>query len=218
MKYSNKKASLGLAAVGLFVAACNFGGGTSASEEAASQREPVWTNGDMETQGTPPPGWTVTTNTNPGVTIQDPQTFAGLNLQGGGAAATSTVTGAVESQSDPNAPEVKFPRYGAGAGRVNFSNTVLGNNQNVNSIEQTMTVGPGDIDPVDGKVHARFTIAPILENPGHLTNQQPYYFVLMTNQSNGNAVLTQDFEVSNQGGVPWRTSSGGAGRSPSVGR
>ncbi len=206
-----QKHSLSVIGLGLLVAACNLGG--SPSEETAASRQPVWANGDMETQGTPPPGWTVTSQINPGVTIQDPQTFAGLNLQNGGLAASATVTGAPESQSDPNSPEVLFPRYGSGAGRINFKPNpagVLGNNQNVNVLEQTMTVGPGDIDPVDGKVHARFTLAPILENPGHQPNQQPYYFVLMTNQSNGNAVLTQDFEVSNQGGVPWRTSSGGA--------
>jgi MYXO-CTERM domain-containing protein len=200
-----------LFALGLALGACNFGSGPS--EEGASQRQPVWSNGDMETAGTPPPGWTVTPRLNPGVNIQDPQTFAGLNLQNGGLAATSTVTGAPESQADPDAPEVLFPRYGNGAGRVNFKpnpNGVLGNNQNVNILEQTMTVGPGDIDPVDGKIHARFTVAPILENPGHAPNQQPYYFILMTNQTNGNAVLTQDYEAANQVGVPWRTSSGGA--------
>lgn len=213
MKTFDKKSSIvtqgALIALALAVAACNLGGG--GSEEVAASRQPVWSNGGLDngTTGTPPPNWTITPNLNPGVTVQDPQTFAGLNLQPGGVANTSTILGAVESQSDPNVPAVKFPRYGAGAGRVN-SGSVLGNNQNVNTLEQTMTVGPGDIDPVDGKVHARFTIAPILENPAHAVNQQPYYFVLMTNQTNGNQVLTQDFELSNATGVPWQNGGNGA--------
>ncbi|CAN5138720.1 hypothetical protein BH09MYX1_BH09MYX1_05330 [soil metagenome] len=207
--------SAAVAAIGI-ATALGMGGCSSKSaptEETAAARQPVWVNGSFEDGGVGvlPPGWTATSNLNPGVTIQDPQTFAGLNLAAGGDVAVTAVgAGLPETFADPDVAEVKFPRYGQNAAVVNFSNTVVGDTQNVNTLSQTMTVGPGDIDPVDGKIHARFTIAPILENPNHAANQQPYYFVLMTNQSNGNTVLTQDFEVSNAPGVPWQTAGSGA--------
>src|SRR6185369_4967747 len=80
-------------------------------------------------------------------------------------------------------------------------------NQNVNTMSQAMTIGPSDVDPVDNKVHIRFVLAPVLENPNHQQNQQPYFFVQVTNVTQANKVLYQDFNFSNQPGVPWKTSN-----------
>src|SRR5258708_15500567 len=53
----------------------------------------LWTNGDFETGAAnmaPPAPWVVATFLNPGITVQSPQTLAGLNLGAGGAARTVT--------------------------------------------------------------------------------------------------------------------------------
>ncbi len=212
MKSIRTKTLSRLAALGLVFGsgACNNTVGEVPAEEVSAARQAVWVNGGFEVGAgaTVPTGWGASSNLNSnGVTFQTPQTYAGLGLQPGGAVAIEIVGGPntpVESLSDLNAPAVKFPRYGSGAARINNSPSVLGNGQNSNTLTQTMVIGPGDIDPVDGKIHTRFTIAPILENPNHPAAQQPYYFVQMTNKSNGDAVLTQDFEVSNAPGVPWQ--------------
>lgn len=99
---------------------------------------------------------------------------------------------------------VSFPLYGLKSARVNYN----GNSNRASSIDQTATMGVGDIDPSDGKVHIRFAIAPVLENPGHLPNQQPYFFVEVRNLTKGGAQLFQTFNFSNQSGVPWQTVGG----------
>ena len=93
--------------------------------------------------------------------------------------------------------------------RINFhSNNNYGNPRNVNSLRQTMTVGAGDVDPADGKVHVRFVFAPVLQNPAHTAAEQPYYFIQLTNTTQG-TILYTDFNRSAQPGVPWKTMNGG---------
>src|SRR5262249_3985832 len=82
-----------------------------------------------------------------------------------------------------------------------------GKNRNVNSLAQTMTVAAGDVDSVDGLVHVRFVVAPVLENPAHTASQQPYYFVQLTNLTR-NTILYNDYNASAQPGVPWKISNG----------
>ncbi|MFM2066528.1 MAG: hypothetical protein RLZZ584_1437, partial [Pseudomonadota bacterium] len=53
--------------------------------------------------------------------------------------------------------------------------------KNSNLIRQLMTVGLSDVDPVDGQIHVRFAVAPVLENPTHAYNQQPYFYVELLN-------------------------------------
>ena len=76
---------------------------------------------------------------------------------------------------------------------------------NANALTQTMTADLGDVDPTDDKVHVRFAIAPVLENPGasHAYTEQPYYFVRLENLTRG-TTLYQDFNAANQPGVPWK--------------
>ncbi len=182
----------------------------SSDEDVGTVRSALFTNGDFEsgTNGTPPPSWTVDTFLNPmtGITLQTPQTRAGLNLQPGGVALTTTMrtAGLPESLLDndlgPTAT-LRWPKFGHGAALVNQD----GNNENVNSMHQTMIVGPGDVDSVDGQVHVRFVVAPVLENPGHPDFEQPYFFIQATNVTQGGAVLYANFNFSNQTGVPWKT-------------
>jgi len=68
--------------------------------------------------------------------------------------------------------------------------------------------GRADVDPADGKVHVRFAIAPVLQNPGHADHQQPYFWVQLRNVTSG-TTLFQTFNFANQVGVPWKNDSGG---------
>ncbi|MGN6109679.1 MAG: Ig-like domain-containing protein, partial [Kofleriaceae bacterium] len=177
-----------------------------------STDQPVWVNGDFENDPigtTPPTGWTRQTYLNPGITDTrpTPQTLASLNLGAGGVAMSSVVGGAPESQTDPDirtTGSLRFPKYGQRAAVVNYlSATSPGKDRNVNALRQTMTIGLGDVDPTDDKVHVRFAIAPVLENPPHAYHEQPYYFVRLHNATTG-ATLYQDFNASGQPGVPWK--------------
>ena len=191
--------------------------GSSEPIETGSTSQAVWTNGDFEGDpiGTSPPtGWTLTTYLNPGITDArpGPQTLASLNLGAGGVATTQVVGGAAESQTDPDVGAtgtLRYPKYGSRAAVVNTG--TAGANRNANSIMQTMTVGIGDVDPTDDKVHVRFAVAPVLENPTHGYTAQPYYFVRLQNLTRG-TTLYQDFNASGQAGVPWKNFTDPAGQ------
>ncbi len=177
------------------------------SEKTGTTRQALWTNGGFESNnvGDQPTGWTVTSSINDGITVATPETLADLALTPGGVNESSVVGGAQNSQSDPDAPLVTYPKYGTRTLRLNYLNTGSnGTNQNVNAVDQTMTIAAGDVDPVDGKVHVRFVLLPILENPGHPFVSQPYYFVSLTNVTKSNTILYQDFNYSAYPGVPWK--------------
>lgn len=190
----------------MMVAACSG----SPETPTSSSTQPVWANGDFESDpiGTAPPtGWTRNTYLNPGITDTrpNPQTLASLSLGAGGVALSSVIGGATESQVDPDigaTGSLRYPKYGVRAAVVNDTNA--GANRNVNSLKQQMTVALGDVDPTDNKVHVRFAVAPVLENPGHAYTQQPYYFVRLQNITTG-ITLYQDFNASGQPGVPWKS-------------
>jgi uncharacterized repeat protein (TIGR01451 family) len=167
----------------------------------------LFANGDFETGDLS--GWTVTTNLNPGTSTTPfpPATLANLNLAAGGTNRSRAVTGATETVVPAGltaASTLRIPRYGTRVAVVNE----LGASRNVNSLVQTMTASNADVDPGDGKVHVRFAIAPVLQNPGHADNQQPYFFVQLRNLTSG-ATLFQTFNFANQVGVPWKTDAGG---------
>lgn len=78
---------------------------------------------------------------------------------------------------------------------------ISGFNRTVSSIEQTITVAAGDID-ADGKVHVRFTAAPVLEDPNHQAHQQPYFFIEITGP--GGVSLYHTYNFAGEVGVPWQ--------------
>jgi uncharacterized repeat protein (TIGR01451 family) len=186
-----------------------------AQEKVQEAQSPVFLNGDFEggAAGVPPPSWTIASFVNnppTGITVQQPQTRAGLNLtlNAGSQLLTATINapGGAETQTDTTlgaAASLRWPRFGNKCALVNGNAT--GDNANVNSLTQTMTVANADIDPVDGLAHVRFVVAPVLQNPAHNPSEQPYYFVQLKNISKGNAIVYSDFNLSAQPGVPWKT-------------
>lgn len=178
-----------------------------AEEEPIARAElPVFVNGSFEAGAADvaPPDWVVTTYRNPGVTYP-PTSLAQLNLGTGGSARTFTLESLAgpETQPDPDlgtSASLRWPRYGNKVAIVNQRTA----GRNVNAMRQTMTIGAGDIDSVDGMAHVRFVVAPVLENPaGHDPNEQPYYWVRLNNLTKS-TVLYQDFNASAQPGVPWK--------------
>ncbi len=198
-------------ALGLALPACTSGV-SAQSEHVATTQLAVFANGDFETgaAGDVPPSWSVQPFLNPSITVQTPQTRAGLNLAVGGTALTTLLNGI--DQADPDlggGASLRWCRYGSQCAIVNFhGSSAFGFGQNVNAISQSMIIAPGDVDPLDAQVHIRFTVAPVLQNPGHLANQQPYYFVQVTNTTT-NTILYTDFNLSAQAGVPWKKVNGG---------
>lgn len=157
-------------------------------------------------------GWNQAIYSNTGITTFPPTQRSHLNLQTANPSYPNTLT-MVASGADANTGgALQVPRAGSGT-RSARVNGPLENNR-TSGIRQTITVGAGDVSP-DGNVHVRFLMAPVLQNPFHNNNQQPYFYVQLTNVSNGNAVLFTQFNFANQPGVNWQTYGGGQIRSSS---
>ncbi|PTL81496.1 OmpA family protein [Vitiosangium sp. GDMCC 1.1324] len=179
--------------------------GESARPETAQSAQPLFTNGNFE-EGTLN-GWTTTTNLNQGITIP-PGSIADLKLQPGG----TNFTFAREAKGGPEteipaglsaAESLRWPKYGHWAAVVNE----LGKNKNVNRLVQSAAITSSDVDPADGKVHVRFALAPVLQNPSHTASEQPYIYITLRNVTR-DVVLWNTFNFANQPGVPWKTTAG----------
>lgn len=75
-------------------------------------------------------------------------------------------------------------------------------------IQQTFTVTASDIDAIDGKIHIRMAIAPVLENPAHAIDEQPFFTVQLENNTTGRTGANPLYflwNFANQSGVPWKT-------------
>ncbi len=200
MEASPKAAAVTLLALAL--AAC----GRSPQTATSTSANPLFVNGGFETGGTAP--WTITPHLNNGITYP-PATYADLKLQAGGTAYTYVRSGATETQQPAGMTGLTtplWPKFGSDSLVVNE----LGKNNNANSVKQAYTTTSADVDPADGKIHVRFVLAPVLENPGHATNQQPYFYAILRNTTQA-TTLYQTFNYSNQPGVPWKTATDIAG-------
>lgn len=153
-------------------------------------------------------GWTKSSYLNDqGLVGTQPYSGASITRSTGGDPNESVIVTAPtpETGVDPQlgaTASLKFPKFGTYSARVN--NSVP--NYHSNSIVQQATMDSGDVDPSDSKVHIRFAFAPVLENPGHAANEQPYFYVGVRNVTRSNALLYESLNFSNQPGVPWKTS------------
>jgi hypothetical protein len=180
----------------------------------------AFANGDFEIGSVgsmPPSGWTLLNYKNSGVSgtsSAPPATFSALNLSSLGLAVNETyvvgASGMNMSLSDPDlgsGESFRYPIYGSQAARVNYKDaTTNGKNQNANVLRQVMTIDLTDVDVLDGQVHVRSAIAPVLENPSHNFSQQPYYFVELLNLTRGTTLYTA-FNTAGQTGVPWHNAT-----------
>jgi len=159
--------------------------------------------------------WTVAANLNSsGFTALTPQTVAGLNLQSGGTALTTVLQSGTgpftQTDTDLGAPAtLRWPRYGDQMASVNEQSVSTLQAENANSLSQAGTVGAGNVDPSDGKIHLRFAFAPILQNAALPEGEQPYYMILVTDLTQ-NTILYQDFAYAGQSGLPWQSVNTGS--------
>src|SRR5438445_9714108 len=216
---ANRRRVLTLLALGI-LAACGSGSQKDAVPfHAAPRPHFVFINGDFENDPigtTPPSGWTLLNYLNAngvsGTASAPPSSFSALNLSGLGTGvnATYVVGGTALTQADPDlgtGQTFRFPLYGQRAARLNYKDaTTYGKNKNANVLKQSMTVGLADVDPTDGQIHVRFAIVPVLENPSHAFNQQPYFYVELHNLTRGTTLYT-GFNTAGQTGVPWHTTT-----------
>lgn len=170
--------------------------------QVASRSQADFVNGDFESGDLT--GWTVTTAQNKNITIP-PMSEADLRLQAGGTMATFVRMADPPESAIPArlaaTDSLRYPRFGKYCTVVNENIT----NYNVNRMTQDLVTTSKDVDVYDGKIHVRFALAPVLENPLHDATQQPYFYFELRNVTK-NTVLSSLFNYANQPGVPWKTS------------
>ncbi|HET9048441.1 MAG TPA: hypothetical protein VFN29_05725 [Chiayiivirga sp.] len=143
-------------------------------------------------------GWTVQGHGIPGnILVMPPTTLANLGLTAGSSMSANLAAGSAGSTNGMLA-------WGTQVARAH--DEVNGYNNTASSLTQSIILTNADIDS-DGRVHVRFVAAPVLEDPGHPADQQPYFFIELTNKTKGTQ-LFHTFNYSNEAGVPWQTYGG----------
>ncbi len=144
-------------------------------------------------------GWTVAGGTNPGLLGAEPFTSASIQINPGAPGPHSIVGQII----DPLAPTIVLPRVGQLTAQLNDqSGGAL-----VTTLVQTDTVTSADIDPADGMPHIRFAFAPVMDDPNHSPNQQPYFYVSVKNLAD-NGILFEQFAYSGQAGINFLNGAG----------
>lgn len=172
----------------------------------AQSRQADFVNGGFENSDFN--GWTVSTNLNPGAGIPmfPPTAISNLGLLAGGVNLSSVQQGTTPESQVPSgltaADSLRYPRFGKYSAVLNEG----GKNNNSNTIVQSLTTTQADVDAVDGRIHVRFALAPVLENPNHLNYQQPYFYIEIANTTTSK-VLFSSFNFSNQPGVPFKNAA-----------
>lgn len=146
-------------------------------------------------------GWTHQSYYNPGIATLPPTTFADLGLTQPGDGPKSAVLGPGSAPRTNN-----ILTWTGNAARVHTDIQSAGDNRRTSSIEQTITVDDPDVD-ADGKVHVYFSAAPVLEDPGHPDDEQPYFFIELTNETTGQS-LWHTFNFAGEAGVSWQSGAG----------
>ena len=157
----------------------------------------IFSNGGFESNSYA--GWTLAGGTNPGLAGTPAFTSASVQIAGttpGPASIVATVT-------DPRAPTIVLPRVGTYTAKVNDEGT----GALLTKLVQSDVVTAADIDPADAKPHIRFAFAPVMDDPGHSPDEQPYFYVGVRKVSD-NSILFEQFAYSGQPGVNFLQGSG----------
>lgn len=155
-------------------------------------------------------GWIVEGYRNNGVTTLPPATFSDLGLVPAPGNETFTLADGqhqVASHPDSDPDRIKVPFEGTYSGHVNGNSTTGGQRitgRKATGISQTITINAADISPSDGLVHVRMKLAPVLIDPVHDPDEQPYFYVEVVNETKGTTAYSM-FNFANQPGVAWQT-------------
>lgn len=171
---------------------------TTLALAAAGPAHAVFVNGGFEQNGFQ--GWTLGGGSNPGLAGTPPFTGDSIRINGSTPGPASVVG---VGSSDPRAPQIALPRLGNHTAKINDEAT----GAQVTTLRQSDVLTTADIDPGDGLPHVRFAFAPVLEDPSHLPQQQPYFYVAVRNTAD-NSVLFEQFAYSGQPGVQFRNDVG----------
>jgi hypothetical protein len=138
-------------------------------------------------------GWTLGGGSNPGLAGNPPFTGASIQINGSTPGPASIVG---QGSTDPRAPQILLPRVGSFTAKINDEAT----GARITTLRQTDVLTSADIDPADGLPHLRFAFAPVLDDPSHQPQEQPYFYVAVRNSAD-NTVLFEQFAYSGQPGV-----------------
>ena len=158
----------------------------------------IYVNGGFET-GTYS-GWTIGGGGNPGLNGSPPFTGASIIITG----ATPGPASIVGAITDSRAATLMLPRVGNQTAKL--SNESGGST--ITTMIQVDTITAADVDPADGLPHIRFAFAPVLEDPGHAPEDQPYFYVSVKDLST-NTVVFEQFAYSGQPGVTYLSGTSG---------
>jgi hypothetical protein len=139
--------------------------------------------------------WTIGGGGNPGLAGAEPFTGASIVING----TTPGPASVIGAQVDPRAPMLMLPRLGQYTAQLNDESGGAA----ITTIAQTDVLTSADIDPADNLPHLRFSFAPVLEDPSHSANQQPYFYVRVRNTTD-NVLLFEQFAYSGQAGVQFQ--------------
>jgi hypothetical protein len=165
---------------------------------AAQPSWAIYQNGGFEQNSFA--SWTIGGGTNPGLSGVVPFTGASVVINGSAVGPTSLVgVGA----TDTRAPMLVLPRVGQYTAKVNDEST----GAVVTTIAQTDVITAADRDPADSRLHVRFAFAPVLDDPAHSPQEQPYFYVRVRNTTD-NVTLFEQFAYSGQAGTQFQTGTG----------
>lgn len=157
----------------------------------------IFTNGGFEQNSFA--GWTLGGGVNPGLLGAEPFTSASIQITPGAPGPASIVG----QFSDPLAPTIMLPRVGQLTAKLNDEN----GGALVTTLVQIDTLSNADIDPADGLPHIRFAFAPVLDDPSHAPDEQPYFYVSVKNLAD-NSIVFEQFAYSGQAGVNFLNGTG----------
>lgn len=166
---------------------------------AAGNANAIFSNGSFETGDFT--GWTKIKGYNNGLKGSPPFSMSSINVDYTyGSELLSTVGSVSDLRTDGLLP---MPGTGKYSAKINDE---IGNNH-FNAISQQDTITQADRGS-DGKLHVRFSYAAVLEDPQHLPEEQPYFYVLLQDMTSGQT-LYSEFTYSNQPGRTFHTSTYG---------
>lgn len=163
----------------------------------AGSAHAVFVNGGFEQNNFN--GWTVGGGTNPGLAGTAPFTGASVQITQGAPGPASVVGQVV----DARAPGIVLPRVGNLTAKINDEAT----GARLTTLVQRDRITQADVDASDGLPHLRFAFAPVLDDPSHAPEEQPYFYVVVRNVAD-QSVLFEQFAYSGQPGVTFQQGAG----------
>jgi hypothetical protein len=165
----------------------------------AASAQAIFTNGGFETGNFT--GWTKVKGYNNGLKGSPPFSLSSLNVDFTYGTELLSTVGAIQDPRTDNL--LPLPGAGKYTAKINDENS----SSHFNAISQQDLISEADRGS-DGKLHVKFSYAAVLEDPQHNPEEQPFFYVLLRDVTNGQ-ILYSEFTYSNQPGRSFHTSTYG---------